>query len=78
LLLSKPQVSCYTLFCGGTIHIAAHAAAKQNVFAKANVPSRFSTMPTVKVFKQTMSARRALGKMRTFVHLSASPGSSKV
>jgi hypothetical protein len=54
--LSKPQVSCYTLFCGGTIHIAAHAAAKQNVFAKANVPSRFSTMPTVKVFKQTIVA----------------------
>jgi len=60
LLGSKPQVSCYTLFCGGTIYVAAHAAAKQNVFAQANVRSRFSTMPTVKVFKQTMRARRAL------------------
>ena len=39
---------------------------------KPTFPRAFQLMPTVKVFKQTMSVRRDLGKMCTFVHLSAS------
>jgi len=45
----------YTLFCGGTIYVAAHAAAKQNVFAQNPLLRAYQHRPSAKVLKQTMS-----------------------